>query len=348
MSTISSYRTSARVARRLGPVVALALAAGSLTACGSDADSDGESGTTTITFALSYLPDPYLNGLAYAMQEGLFEDAGIEVELLPFGSTSSDSLVASGQAQFGNTVDVRSALLAQATGMPVTSLMALYQHEPYVLTTLASAGYTSPADLAGTTYGGFGSPMELAVVNDMIANDGGTTPSDSVTLSVAAFDALTSERVDSVLAFPGDNFAFEQSGTEITTFDPLDYGVPDGYASLVLANDDFVEQNPEVAEKFMTALQAGYAAALADPTKADEYTLEEYAGEIDPAMAADTSIDQTEWLYPSADGIVGSQDVALWQQNADWMIEQGILADKDGTPLTEFDVTPFVSNEYLK
>jgi ABC-type nitrate/sulfonate/bicarbonate transport system substrate-binding protein len=225
--------------------------------------------------------------------------------------------------------------------------MALYQHEPYVLTTLASDGYTSPADLAGKTYGGFGSPMELAVVNDMIADAGGTTPAESVTLSVAAFDALSSGRVDSVLAFPGDNFAFEQSGTEITTFDPLDYGVPDGYASLVLTNDAFEKENSDTVTAFMKAFQAGYAAALADPTKADEYTLAEYDGEIDPAMAADTSSLQTTWLYPSEDGIVGSQNVDLWQTNADWMIEQGILADQNGTPLTEFDVTPFVTNEYL-
>jgi ABC-type nitrate/sulfonate/bicarbonate transport system substrate-binding protein len=174
-----------------------------------------------------------------------------------------------------NGTDIRTALIAMAAGSPISSLMALYQHEPYVLTTLASDGYTSPADLAGKSYGGFGSPMELAVVNDMIADAGGTTPAESVTLSVAAFDALSSGRVDSVLAFPGDNFAFEQSGTEITTFDPLDYGVPDDYASLVLTNDAFEKENPDTVTAFMKALQAGYAAALADPTKADEYTLAE-------------------------------------------------------------------------
>lgn len=325
-----------------------ALLGGCSASSGTDGDASSDGELTKVTFALSYLPDISLNGLTYADKEGLFEEAGLEVEILPWGATTPEALVGSGQADFGLATDIRTALIAMAAGNQVTSLMALYQHAPYVLTTLASDGYSSPADLAGTTYGGFGSPMELAVVNDMIAHDGGSTPAESVTLSVAAFDALTSGRVDSVLAFPGDNFAFEQSGTEITTFDPLDYGVPDGYASLVLANNAFVDGNPDVTEKFMTALQAGYAAALADPTKADDYTLEEYAGEIDPAMAADTSIDQTEWLYPSADGIVGSQEIDLWQTNADWMIEQGILSDKDGTLLTEFDVTPFVSNEYLK
>ncbi|MGA1838107.1 ABC transporter substrate-binding protein [Herbiconiux sp. 11R-BC] len=325
-----------------------ALLGGCSAAGGSSTSATSDGGLTKVTFALSYLPDISLNGLTYADKEGLFADAGLDVEILPWGASTPESLVGSGQADFGLATDIRTALIAMAAGSKITSLMALYQHEPYVLTTLASAGYTSPADLAGTTYGGFGSPMELAVVNDMIANAGGTTPAESVTLSVAAFDALSSGRVDSVLAFPGDNYAFEQSGTAITTFDPLDYGVPDGYASLVLGNDDFLQKNPDVAKKFMTALQAGYAAALADPTKADQDTLEEYAGEIDPAMAADTSAKQTTWLYPSADGIVGSQDVELWQKNADWMIKQGILAGADGAPLTTFDVTPFVSNEFLK
>jgi len=347
MSTISSYRTSARVARRLGPVVALALAAGSLTACGSDADSDGESGTTTITFALSYLPDPYLNGLAYAMQEGLFEDAGIEVELLPFGSTSSDSLVASGQAQFGNTVDVRSALLAQATGMPVTSLMALYQHTPYQLTVLADSGIERPADLAGGTYGGFGSPFELAVVDQMIAGDGGEGTAEEVVLSAAAYQALSAGRVDTTLSYPGDLFALEQAGEEITTFDTTAYGVPDAAATLLIGNDAFIEDHPEVTAKFVQALQAGYEVALDDPAAANAALAAQFPGEVDDAVTDYVSELQNSSFYPPAEGSFGTQSAEMWQANADWMVEQGLLVDESGDPVESFDVDGLFTNEYL-
>lgn len=347
MTSTSSYRTSARIARRLGPVLVLGLGAASLTACGSDADAGANAGTTTITFALSYLPDPYLNGLAYAMQEGLFEDAGIEVELLPFGSTSSDSLVASGQAQFGNTVDVRSALLAQASGMPLTSLMAVYQHTPYQLTVLTDGEVERPADLAGRTYGGFGSPFELAVVDQMIASDGGDGAAEEVVLSAAAYQALSAGRVDTTLSYPGDLFALEQAGEDITTFDTTEYGVPDAAATLLIGNDAFIADHPEVTEKFVQALQAGYEVALDDPDAANAALAEQFPGEVDDAATDYVSELQNGSFYPPAEGSFGTQSADMWQANADWMVEQGLLVDESGDPVESVDVEGLFTNEYL-
>jgi ABC-type nitrate/sulfonate/bicarbonate transport system substrate-binding protein len=336
----------ARILKTGGVIAAASLL---LSACSvsTDAADTSDDGLIDVTFALSYLPDTSLNGITYAQENGLFEDAGLDVEILPWGSSTPESLVAAGEADFGFATDIRTALLAMASGAQLTSLMAVYQHTPYVLTTLEDAGYTSPADLAGKIYGGFGSPMELAVVNDMIAADGGTADAEAVTLSVAAFDALASERVDTVLSFPGDLYALEQSGTPVSTWESTDFGVPEGYASLVISSNDFIEQNEDVVAKFVGAFQAGYAAALADPDAANDTVTAAYPDDLDPAIVQFVSDIQTESLYVSADGTVGSQDAAVWQQNADWLIDEGILAGDDGNPLTEYDTSALFTNDYL-
>ncbi|GLY29764.1 ABC transporter substrate-binding protein [Kineosporia sp. NBRC 101731] len=346
------FRTSNSAGRRGRRAAALTLAAlvsGVLAACGSGSGTTtgADGGTTKITFALSYLPDPYLNGLAYAMQDGLLKDAGIEVELLPFGSTSSDSLVASGQAQFGNTVDVRSALLAQAKGMPLTSLMAVYQHTPYQLTVLDDGKVARPADLAGKTYGGFGSPFELAVVNQMIESDGGSGKADEVVLSAAAYQALSAGRVDTTLSYPGDLYAMKQAGTKISSFDTTDFGVPDAAATLLIGNNSFVKDNPEVTEKFVQAVQKGYEVALKDPEAANKALAAQFPGAVDDQVTSYISELQNKDFYPPAEGKFGNQSAQMWQANADWMAEKGLLVDDSGKPLKSLDVAGLFTNDYL-
>jgi ABC-type nitrate/sulfonate/bicarbonate transport system substrate-binding protein len=332
-----------------GFLVASSLAlTGCATSTESAASAEGDD-LTTVTFALSYLPDVYLNGLAYASQSGLFEEAGIDLEYVPWGgAVSSDSVVATGGADMGISTDVRGALLATASGMEITSLAAVYQHTPYVMTALAESGYDSPADLSGKTYGGFGSPMEIAVVNEMIETAGGAEPAENVTLSVAAYEALPAQRVDTILSFPGEIFVFEQEGVEVTTWDTTEFGVPDGYATLLIGNNDFIDENEELVAAFTAAFQAGYEAALEDPDAANEAFVAEFPDSTPTADQIDfVSAMQTSDLYPSPDGVFGSQVSDVWQANADWLIERGILAGPDGELLTEYDASAVFTNEYL-
>jgi ABC-type nitrate/sulfonate/bicarbonate transport system substrate-binding protein len=232
--------------------------------------------------------------------------------------------------------------------MEITSLAAVYQHTPYVMTALAESGYDSPADLSGKTYGGFGSPMEIAVVNEMIETAGGAEPAENVTLSVAAYEALPAQRVDTILSFPGEIFVFEQEGVEVTTWDTTEFGVPDGYATLLIGNNDFIDENEELVAAFTAAFQAGYEAALEDPDAANEAFVAEFPDSTPTADQIDfVSAMQTSDLYPSPDGVFGSQVSDVWQANADWLIERGILAGPDGELLTEYDASAVFTNEYL-
>lgn len=337
---------------RPGLRLATTLVAGSmvlaLTACAgaSEEPTEGSSGQlTTVTLALDYLPSPYHNGLAYAMQEGYFEDEGIDLEVLPFSGASADTLVVAGQADVSITPHMGSALLQFAAGAPVKTIYNIQPGNPAMLTVLASSGIETPADLAGTIYGGFGVPTEVAQINEMIAFDGGSGESDSVVLSVGAIEALKSGSVDSAATYPENRIGFETEGIETNDFAFEDYGSPQIGGNLVLASDAWLAEDPDVVRGFVSALRAGYAAADADPEAADLALVAEFPDAsleaADSVASVYVELRENEW------GPAGTQSVEAFQAYADYLLERGLLTDAEGASLTAFDPTEFVTNEYL-
>lgn len=345
--------TSSRIRRvsRRATVLAgglTALAAMSLTGCASGAAEAGSDGTTTVTLALSYLPGPEDNGLAYAVEEGLFEKAGITVDVVPYGETSSLALAASGAADFAITASMNGVIRQIAQGAPVNAVFAAYAHTPYKLGVLASSDIERPADLAGGTYGGFGDPVEAAIVNKMIENDGGSGAVDPVVLSVGSYDAVGSGAVDSALFYEDSIYMAQQAGNEIRTFSPSDYGLPDSYATVLVTNDEFLSANSDTARAFISAFAEGYAKALADPATADAALLEMFPGEVDPGLLEHVSAVQTDYLYPNADGPVGAVSMDRVEAEQQSLIDLGMLIDENNEPVSKpIDLSERITNEYL-
>lgn len=343
-------REGAPVSRRSALRLGSALAVGSLvlTACSGTGSADtaaGASGLTTVTFALDYLPGATHNGLAYAMRKGLFAKEGIKIKILPVGTTPSDALIGTGQAQFGFATSYATALTDFAAGIPVKSIFLAMPHDPSVISVLTSSGITSPAGLAGKTYGGYGSSTELATVNEMIAKAGGHGKVKQVVLSVGSVEALKSGKVNVAGTWPDDDYTASQDGTGFTKFQPTDYGVPVNSGVLVLANNSYAQKNPEIAAGLAKALREGYQAALDDPRAANAALKAQFPS-VNPKLVAFTAKAQAKDMV-NQDGPVGTQSVKRWQTYADWMVKMGVLTGADGKALKSFDVKPFVTNSYL-
>ena len=84
---------------------------------------------------------------------------GVDLEILPYASTTPEALIAAGQAECG--ISFQDALtFAAAAGAPVVSVMAILQHTAQEIAVLASSDITRPRDLDGRIYAGFGYPNE--------------------------------------------------------------------------------------------------------------------------------------------------------------------------------------------
>jgi len=142
---------------------------------GKGGDAGKEDGKTKpaekITVALDWTPNTNHTGLYVAKEKGYFKDEGLDVEILMPGEVPAEQLVASGRADFG--VSYQEAVTqARIQDVPIVSIAAVIQHNTSGFASLAEKKITSPKDFEGKTYGGWGSPVERAVLASLMKQEG--------------------------------------------------------------------------------------------------------------------------------------------------------------------------------
>ena len=336
---------SARARRLLTVLAAAVVASSAITACGSGAGSDG-----TIRFALDWSPNTNHTGLFVAQQRGWFEEAGLDVEILPYNNTAVDTIVDAGNAEFGISTH-NSSTFSRASGAHTISVFAPLQKWATGIGVRADRrDITSPKDLDGKTYAGFGDPGEEKTLEQVIRNDGGTGEFTSVTLGTSAYEAVYSGQADftvSYLAWEG--IEAEHRGTPMRYFHYTDFGFPEAYAIVVDANEDWLADNPDRAAALVTALQRGYQAAADDPDAAARDLLAANPGAFNDEQLVFESQRMLAGQYmKDADGRVGRQTLEQWAGNSGFLYRSGLLTGPDGAPLTtEPDWSTYFTNDYL-
>jgi ABC-type nitrate/sulfonate/bicarbonate transport systems, periplasmic components len=109
-----------------------------LAACAKKDDSPAASsdvsatGKTKIVVQLDWFPEPEHGGLYQAQARGWFDEAGLDVTLIPGGPNALvNQRVATGQAQLGQGESV-TTLLDVHKGLPLIQVAAVFQNDPSV------------------------------------------------------------------------------------------------------------------------------------------------------------------------------------------------------------------------
>jgi ABC-type nitrate/sulfonate/bicarbonate transport system substrate-binding protein len=330
----------ARLLAVLSTVLALVLSG-----CGGAAD-DGR----TIRVALDWTPNTNHTGLFVAQAEGWFAEAGLDVEFLPYNSTSPDTLVSAGAAEFGISFQ-DSFTFSKAAGADITSVMAVLQHWGSEIAVRADrADITSPADLDGAVYGGFGGPGEEPKMRAVIQGAGGRGEFSTVVLGTSAYEALYSGEVDFTEPFVAwEGVEAELRGEPLKTFRYTDFGFPDAYAVLLVGNAPWLREHPEQADAFVAAAQRGYTLGADDPDRAARILLDANADVLtEPELVVRSQRMLAERYLRDADGTVGTQTPEQWAGYSGFVFDSGVLTGPDGSPLTERpDFTTWFTNDHL-
>ncbi|MFT4306311.1 MAG: ABC transporter substrate-binding protein [Microbacterium sp.] len=326
------------------------------TSCsGSDSSSsdDSTTGLTTVRFSLDWTPNTNHTGLYDAIAKGYFEDAGIDLEILPYNDSYPDTLIDAGSAECGIGFE-ESTTVAQAAGADITTVMATVQHWATAIGVRADDdSIDSPADLDGKIYAGFGSATDAPMIATVIKDDGGTGEFTEVTLDTSAYEAVYNGEADFTIPFvTWEAIEAEIAGTPFKLFNWTDYGMPDDYAVLVNCNSDWLADNPETAAAFVQALQKGYEDAVADPDGTADILIDAAPDIFDTDEAKELVYESQTLLssdYIEADdGSVGFIDADRYQTMTQWLFDNGLLTDENGDPLTEVpDSSTYFTNEYL-
>ena len=249
--------------------------------CGKNSSSDtavngekksGESPSKKISIVLDWTPNTNHTGLFVAKELGYFKEEGLEnIEIVQPPEGSTTALIGAGGAQFGISFqDTLAKSFSNDSPVPVTAVAAIIQHNTSGIISLKDKGIDSPKKLEGHKYATW-DEIEKAILKKIITDDGGdfgkvkmipNTVTDVVTALKTDIDAVW-------VYYAWDGVATELAGLQTNFLNFADYGKElDYYSPVIIANNDYLKNNPEEAKKVLRAIKKGYEYAIANPEEA--------------------------------------------------------------------------------
>lgn len=293
----------------------------------------------SVTMRLAWLVNVQSAAYIMADAKGFYEEAGLDVEIMPGGpNLNGTALVASGANTFG-TADVNSILSGNAKGMDLVMVAACFQRHPGGVITLADSGIETPKDLAGRTLAyNEGGPWTLTKA--MLAKAG--VPLEDINLVVSpSTELLVNGSVDAKTGFVvNEPIAIELQGHPTRVILPSDNGV-NTYAEVIYADRGYIEANPDIVARFVAATIKGIDYAYANQAETVE-TVVALNSQLDPVQQAEQLKRQQSFVYTDftkANGACAFDGQVIAETN-EMLIEFGGL-ETSVDPMTTF-TTQFI------
>ena len=249
-----------------------------------------------IIFCLDWTPNTNHTGVYAADALGYYRDEGLDVQIVQPPENGAVLMCASNQAQFAvDAQDTMAASLDLEEPLNITAVATILQHNTSGILTRAEDGITSAKGLEDRIYSTWDSPVELAMLRYCVEKEGGDFSKvklipNNITDEPAA---LRTHQTDAVWIFYGwSGINAELSDVACGYWDfaslspELDY-----YTPVILANNDFLQNDPETAKAFLKATAKGYQYASEHPEEAAEMLI---AGDSTGALE-----DSRELVYAS-------------------------------------------------
>jgi len=325
-----------RRARRK-PILLLALltALGALVlaACGGgdEGAGGGEGGETQqATLVLDFVPSPVHAGIYYALEQGYYEEEGIDLRIIePTSTADTLKLIDAGKAEFGiaDGIDVADQI---GSGRGAKGIMALTQRPLGGLITLEEDGFESPADLDGKTIGVTGVPSDDAILETVMEGGGGDPGSvKKVTIGFNGVQNLENGKVDAFTGFiPADGVQMEVDGYPTASFALDEFDGPRYPGLVVFSTEGEIETDPEMMQGFVSATIEGYEAVVEDPRLGLEALLA--ANPAIPEDFAKASLRAYEPLFVADAEGYGEFQTRSLEELAAFLVESGLAEEEIG------------------
>ncbi|MFK5883647.1 MAG: ABC transporter substrate-binding protein [Candidatus Izemoplasma sp.] len=301
-----------------------------LSACGN---SEG----TDITVSLDWTPNTNHTGLYVALEKGYFDEVGLNVDIIQPDSTS-DILVATNTVQFGVSAQ-EYVLSARANGMPVVSIASIIYDNSSGFISKTSSNILRPKDFENKTYCGWGGDTESAIIKEMVEADGGDFSLVEITTNYLSIFTDVNNECDFFWVFE----AWQVEEAKLSNIDynylsMVDYSSDlNFHTPVITTNEDMINNNKDIVEKFMSAVTKGYNYAIDNPAESAQILLK-YAPELNEELviASQTFISS---IYQGEDVIWGMQSEDYWTNFTAWLVDNDIL--------DEIIVSEAFTNEFI-
>lgn len=309
-----------------------------LTACSSGGAEKEK--LKKVSVVLDWTPNTNHTGLYVAKEKGYFEKQGLDVDIIMPGEAGADQLVASGKADFGVGYQ-EGVTQARVQDVPIVSIAAIIQHNTSGFAAPKDKGITKPEDFEGKTYGGWGSPVEEAVMGSIMKQKGADVKKvNFVNMGDTDFFTAVKRDIDFAWIFYGwTGIEAELRGEELDMMYVKDYSDKlDYYTPVLTTNESHIKDDPDTVKAFLKAATEGYEYSIEHPDEAGKILLKE-APDLDEELVMKSQ----EWLAPKYKDDAerwGEQKAEVWKNYADWMFDNGLLDKK-------LDSQKAYTNEFL-
>lgn len=329
-------------------VLAVLMVCTSFVACSNKTVKPDENNTVKkITVSLDWTPNTNHTGLYVALANNYYKEAGLDVQIVQ--PPEGDAIVAcsSGKVEFAvGYQDLLAPAFCSDTAMDVTAVAALLQHNSSCLISKKGEGMDSPKGISGKTFLTWESPIELAMMENIVNGDGGDWSSvklipNEVTDEAQDVNANPDHTIWVYYGWGGINA--EVSGVEIDTIFFKDINPTfDYYSPVLVANNELIKNDPETVKAFLAATQKGYEYAIENPDEAAQILIdsddtqslkgsEELVKKSQAWMSKEYIADAQKWGYI---------DPARWNAFYNWLNENKLTT-------TQIPENTGFTNDYL-
>ena len=302
--------------------------------CGAKEEKQTEKKLDTVDVVLDWYPNAIHCFLYNAIEKGYFEQEGIKVNI-HFPSNASDpmALPAAKKADIG-IYYLHHLVMARANeNIPITSIGAITQKPLNVIIALKENNIKRAKDLEGKTIGYSGGPLTEESLKAMVEFDGGD-PSKVQVIDVG-FELLTSmitKQVDATIGGLVNHEVpvMEEKGLPVDYFYCTEYGMPNYYEELFVANDDLIKERKDVYVRFLRAANRGFEDMLNKPEESLDILLSKQEADQFP-LSRNVETQSMNILLPimKEEGVPFlHQDKKVWQENIDWLYDHKIINKK--------------------
>lgn len=296
-----------------------------------------------IKIVLDWVPNTNHTGLYVAKDLGYFKEEGLDVEIVQPPEGSTTALIGAGGAEFGISFqDTLAKSFAKENPVPVTAVAAILQHNTSGIISLKEKGIDSPKKLEGKKYATWEDNIEQAILKKLVTDDKGDFSKVKL-IPYTITDVVTGLKtdVDAVwVYYAWDGIATERAGLQTNFLKIRDYGEElDYYSPVIIANNDFLKKNPEIAKKVLKAIKKGYEYAMKNPEESAKILVKN-----SPELDINLVTASQKWIskeYQSDAKEWGIIDAGRWNRFYEWLYKNKAVE-------REIPKNFGYSNEYLK
>jgi NitT/TauT family transport system substrate-binding protein len=325
-------------------LLAVALALGLVAAaCGDDDDdtsadggSDGTSAPsgdlTKVKLQLQWFTQAQFAGYFAAIEEGYYEELGLDVEIVEGGvDIVPATQLASGAVDFALSW-VPKVLASREQGAEVTNISQVFQRSGTLQVSWADDGISDPADLEGKKVGNWGFGNEFELFAGM--TEAGLDPSKDVTLVQQQFDmqALLARDIDAAQAMTYNEYAQVLEAVNPDTgelYTPDDFTVIDwndvGTAMLqdaIWASTERLsdEAYRDTAVKLVAGSLRGWVFCRDNPQDCADIVVAQ-GSQLGASHQLWQMNEINKLIWPSPSEGIGTMDESLWDQTVKVALE---------------------------